>query len=137
MNIFELKCCRYDDFEYYLFSHEDKTNNQFEIDVSVLMRKYGKEYIEQETRWVELHSWIEYIIDKMEELGYKKIIPISVSFGDPGLFGESTYEWESDTEFRKYIGEELYELASFKNRKLNERINKSMEDQRERTKEVN
>jgi hypothetical protein len=118
--IFELAWTWYEDYMPYLFSHETKIKEEFENDVKFLLRKYGKEYIEQQqTSWVGASSWIEFIVKKFSELGYVRIRPEAMT-----IFGAYIIERpdaEDDKDFGEIVGEELFQQAIEHNKKLREK----------------
>lgn len=118
MQIFELNWSWYEDYTPYLFSHPDKTHEQFQADVYSLFVKYGDEYLGQEMFFASAESWTEYVADKLPELGYEYIRPMQVSvFGAFIINGDC----EDDVKFGKIIGDDLYKKAIEHNRKVDER----------------
>lgn len=116
--VFDLGWSWHEDWSSYLFIHINKTKDQFKEDVKSLLIKYGKDYIKsEEEHWTGAHSWIEFISNKMEELGYEKVIPIRESF-----FGGYILE-ENDEESEKWgeiVGKDLLKEAIDHNKKVKE-----------------
>jgi hypothetical protein len=106
--IFELAWSWYEDYQPHLFSHENKTREEFEQDAKFLLKKYGPEYLDQETSWAQAPGWITYVVKKFPELGYKIIEPERVSvFGSYIIEGD-----EEDLEFGKnFVGTDLLNQA--------------------------
>jgi len=118
--IFELAWTWNEDYIPYLFSHETKTKEDFRNDVKYLMRKYGKEYIEQEFSWVGASWWIEFIAKKMPELGYTHVYPEAMSVF--GAFIIENINNKDDKEFGEIIGEELLQEAIKHNNKIKKKL---------------
>jgi hypothetical protein len=115
MKLFELSWSWYEDHDYYLFVHENKTEDDFQKDVKILLIKYGEEYLQQEDCWAGANNWIEYISTKLPELGYEHIEPINVGFwgayiidGDDG----------DDVVWGEIVGEELLQKTIHHNKKI-------------------
>jgi hypothetical protein len=120
MNLFELNWCWYEDYRFYLFTHDNKTEEQFKEDVRFLLRKYGKDYLETARHedgdmLVGASDWIDFISTKMPELGYSPIDPIRESF-----FGSYIIDGERDDDenWREVVGDELADLAIEHNKKV-------------------
>lgn len=117
--LFELNWGWHEDWESYLFIHYDKTQKQFKKDVSMLLVKYGNEYLESEDSFAGASSWISFIADKMPELGYQPIQPINVGFC-------GSYIIEGDEEdvrgWGKVVGEDLLQKAIEHNIKVRDRL---------------
>ena len=121
MKLFELHWHWYEEQVSYLFMHPgDKTQEEFNAEVELLLFKYGNEYLESETSWVGAPDWMEFIVPKMKEFGYESIEPISYSF-----FGAHLIEGddEDDKNWGKIVGKELLEKAIEHNSKLREKLN--------------
>lgn len=120
MKLFKLYCSIYDSHQYWLYTHPnpDRTKEEFESDMKFLLVKYGKEYLQNEDSWAGSRGWMEFISEKFSEFGYEKIEPMSIGFSS-GLILD-----ESDQEFRKIVGMELWQDAMEHNR----RIRKEMDD---------
>jgi hypothetical protein len=115
--IFELAWNWHEDYVPYLFSHDSKTKEEFNSDVKALLKKYGNEYIDQETSWVGAPGWIEHVVKKLPELGYIRIIPEQFS-----VFGAYIIECkehdEDDFAFGDIVGEDLLKKAVEHNKKM-------------------
>lgn len=124
MKIFELAWTWYEDYCPYLFAHESKTKEEFDLDVEAILIKYGNEYINQETSWVGAHSWIEYIVNKIPELGYTIIKPERFS-----IFGAFIIDGDEDDDiaFGKIVGDELLRKAIEHNKNLRDEMDKRHE----------
>lgn len=107
MNIFELSWHDYDELSYWLFSHDNKNQDDFNNDVNFLLKKYGEEYINNEKSWVGACYWIGYIVPKMEELGYTKVEPIKWSFTGAGIINFDNIISEDDLRWSEVVGEDL------------------------------
>lgn len=111
----------YEDWNYYFFVHFEKTQKQFKQDVKSLLIKYGEDYLKNEKSWAGAMGWIEFIVDKMPELGYKLIKPISEVF-----FGAYIIENNSEEDNKNWseiVGEELFQRAILHNKKIKKEIN--------------
>jgi hypothetical protein len=76
-NLFELIWDDWDGSDNYLFLHSNKTQEEFNSDVKLLLKKYGKEYIDSNIdQFVGADGWISFIVPKMSELGYIPAIPM-------------------------------------------------------------
>lgn len=117
--LFELGWGWYEDWSYYLFIHFGKTQEQFKQDVKSLLVKYGKDYLKSEQSWAGANGWVDFIADKMPELGYQPIKPISESF-----FGAYIIEGNEDDDKRwgEIVGEELLQEAILHNNKVREEM---------------
>ncbi len=121
--LFELAWSWYEELHYYLFIHTDKTQEQFKQDVRSLLVKYGRDYLKSETSWVGANGWVDFIADKMPELGYQPIQPISEGFwGAYIIKGDS----KDDDRWGEVIGEELLCEAILHNKKIEEEMNKRL-----------
>ena len=117
--LFELGWGWYEDWSYHLFIHFGKTQEQFKEDVKLLLVKYGKDYLKSETSWAGANGWVDFIADKMPELGYQPIKPISESF-----FGAYIIKGNEDDDKRwgEVVGEELLQEAILHNNKVREEM---------------
>lgn len=119
--LFELGWGWYEEWSYHLFIHTDKTQEQFKEDVKSLLVKYGKDYLKSETSWAGASGWVEFIADKMPELGYQPINPIGESFwGAYIIKGDE----DDDKKWGEVVGEELLQEAILHNQKLEEEMDK-------------
>lgn len=119
--LFELGWGWYEEWNYHLFIHTDKTQKQFKEDVKSLLVKYGKDYLKSETSWAGASGWVEFIADKMPELGYQSIKPIGESFwGAYIIKGDE----DDDKKWGEVVGEELLQEAILHNKKLEEEMDK-------------
>lgn len=108
MNIFKLSWYDYDEGVSYLFSHDNKNQEEFNNDVNHLLIKYGNEYIEQEIGWIGANSWIQFIVPKLIEIGYKQINPIEWSFFGSSIIGLDNEISDDDIKWGKIVGDELF-----------------------------
>lgn len=115
--LFELEWRWHEDWSCYLFTHPNKTRKQFKADVISLLVKYGRDYLESETGWAGANEWINFIVDKMPELGYQPITPTNVNF-----FGSYIIEGdgEDDEQWGEVVGEDLLQEAILHNRRVRE-----------------
>ncbi len=120
---FELCWAWYDSFQYHTYIHLNKTETEFKEDVQLLLKKYGKDYIDNQRGYVGASSWIDFISDKMYELGYEKITPIRESF-----FGAYIIEGtdEDDIHFGDIVGQELLHEAIEHNNNVREQMEKRL-----------
>lgn len=117
--LFELGWGWYEDWEYHLFIHFGKTQEDFKKDVKSLLIKYGKDYLASEQSWAGANGWIDFIAKKMPELGYQPIEPIRESF-----FGAYIIEGDEDgdKDWGEVVGEELLQCAIAHNNKIRENL---------------
>ena len=113
LQLFELNWQSRDSSISFLFIHTNKTNVQFKKDVKSLLVKYGKDYLESENYYAGAGSWIEFIADKMSELGYQSIEPIKETFVGSKIITYPTSTWG------KVVGQDLLQQAIEHNSKLN------------------
>ena len=117
--LFELGWGWYEDWIYHLFIHFGKTEEDFKQDIKSLLVKYGKDYLASEKSWVGANGWIDFIAEKMPELGYQPVQPIRENF-----FGAYIIEGNDDDDKRwgDVVGEELLQEAILHNNKVREEI---------------
>ena len=127
--IFELNWIWHEDYMPWLFFHENKTEKDFKKDVNFLLKKYGKDYIKSnEDSWVGACGWFEFIVPKMSELGYEKVSTIKYGhFGSYIIKNDEIYEKEESRNLKKFIGKELLEEAVEHNKKVEDDMNKRLE----------
>ena len=75
------------------------------------LKKYGDEYIDGEPGWVSASSWMEYISDKFEELGYKNVEPITWSFFGASLINHDGEMSSEDIKWGEIVGADLINRA--------------------------
>lgn len=114
--VFELYWSWYEEYTPYLFYHENKTKDEFESDVKQLLR-LGTDAITDKNKgmYIGAKECIDFISDKIEQLGYQRIEPIAW-----GFFGGSILDG-SDGESRAWsdlIGEEQMEKIISHNRNI-------------------
>jgi hypothetical protein len=119
--LFELGWGWYEDWSYHLFIHFGKTQDDFKQDVKSLLVKYGKDYLASEQSWAGANGWVDFIAEKMPELGYQPIKPIRESF-----FGAYIIEGNEDDAkaWGEVVGEELLQEAITHNNKIREEMDK-------------
>jgi hypothetical protein len=118
-NLFELSWSWYEDYQTYLFYHQNKTEGEFKNDIRFLLRKYGKDYIESEkpSSWVMAPEWIEFISKKMPELGYVPAKIINENFWGAYIIDGDLDDFE-EKNWKEAVGEELYKEAVDHNRSI-------------------
>lgn len=120
MEIFELSISGWDgDTFYALLSHENKTQEDFQNDVYRLLKEKGEDYIKSAELtgwWVEDSGWCEYILPFLYDLGYKEVEVKAVRFSDTGIINGIEEQW------KKVVGEELFNLAVKENKRLEEML---------------
>ena len=119
MNYFELSWSWYEDYCPHVFSHENKTKLEFNVDVKNLMQKYGEDYLKQETSWPGAYGWVEFVAKKLPELGYTPIIPESFSIFGAYIIRDD----EDDKKFGEIIGKDLLSKAQEHNKQLEMKLN--------------
>ncbi len=82
--IFEFYWADYEDYSPYIFTGEEKTYEEFKADCNKALKESFDEYLlNANDSWASLSRWMEYAIVKMEDYGYRRIIPMK--FGYCGL----------------------------------------------------
>ena len=115
--IFEISWGDYDDYKYFIFTHDNKTQQEFKKDIKFIFRKYGKEFLDSKQKlFVGPNSWLDYIVPKMEELGYKEADIIRESLSGSSIFDKGNLS------FSKLIGKELTELANTHNIRIENKL---------------
>ena len=119
--LFELGWGWYEDWSYHLFIHFGKTQEDFKQDVKSLLVKYGRDYLASEESWACANGWVDFIAEKMPELGYQPIQPIRENF-----FGAYIIEGSEDDDkiWGEVVGEELLQEAIAHNNKIREEMDK-------------
>jgi hypothetical protein len=121
MKIFQLSIDDWTGGSTYQFYHDNKTNEEFQLDVNSLLLKYGDEYIDsEENGMVDDAGWVAYVATKMGELGYGEVkVDGWYNLLQMGLINsskEKDYE-DSFKHFKSIVGEELMKKAIKKNNK--------------------
>lgn len=115
-NIFELA---WDDGDLgfsFLYTHPKKTELQFKDDIELQLKKYGKEYLKSEISWASAEGWIEFINDKMPELGYYPINPKRWSYRGGFIIEDENSSWGD------VVGKELFNESLAHNKKIEKEI---------------
>ena len=106
--IFELNWGTYDSEQHWLFSHDNKTREEFKVDCDELIVKYGAKYIDNAgDRWVGTNRWVEYITGQLPTLGYIPIDPIGINYEGTLIIRD----YDRDDEWAKLVGEVLLDKA--------------------------
>jgi len=88
-----------------------------------LLVKYGREYFIAEGKcWAGSGGWLRFISEKFSELGYEKIEPLSIGFSASFILDDS------DTEFGKIVGQELWREAMDHNEKIREEMDRTLDE---------
>jgi len=132
MNLFELSWNDYEGASYWLFFHENKTQEDFDKDVHFLLKKYGNEYMDSESGWVSAYYWIGYISNKFEELGYKKVEPIRWSFFGASLINHEGKMSSQDIKWGKIVGVDLINRAKEFNENVQDELDGNLPKIRKR-----
>lgn len=104
--IFELSWGWYEENSSVLFTHPDKTDEQFAEDVKSLYKKYGDEYLASIPElWAGVSGWSELVSEKMSELGYERVRPTVYVVWGSDIIGVG------DEQLKATIGEELFNKA--------------------------
>ena len=116
----------YEDYQPHLYYHKNKTKKEFKADVKLLLKKYGKEYLEQESSWANIPGWIDYIDNKLPELGYEQVKEVMVGFFGGYILGDDYSDFEEpgdeDVSWGKIVGKRLLKQAMEHNKKFNKEI---------------
>jgi hypothetical protein len=129
INVFELYHSDYEEHTSWKFFHFDKTNWEFKQDCLLLLRQYGKEFMnEKDGGWISASDWLYYIANKLPELGYT-LIQSQSHFGHfgSGIIGHGTpYDGtelrDEDKEWEKKVGKELFKMALEKNKAIDDKM---------------
>ena len=125
-NFFKLSYADYDTYESFIFYHENKTHEEFKQDVDSLLVKYGPQLIlenltklkkEGYNNYISVSTWIEYIIDKLPQLGYIRILPQCYNFSEELLVHDPT-----KFAFERTIGKKLLTKVINYNKKVSEAL---------------
>jgi hypothetical protein len=122
MKVFNFLWHDYEEQDNHLFSHPDKTEEQFREDCKRALIEVGDSYMDNQVEsWVTLFDWVSIASKKLEEYGYTKINPITFS-----LWGNYIIEEDRD-EFgilKDIVGERLISKAVSKNKIIQEKVYK-------------
>lgn len=108
-----------EEWNYYHFIHFNKTQDQFSKDIQSLLIKYGNDYLESEEGLISVQGWIEFIAEKLPELGYKRIEPIKATYYEISYLSEFAQE---SKDWSDVVGEELLQKAIKQNQKIMEEL---------------
>lgn len=106
-----------------LFSHPEKTHEEFMNDCNSFFVKYGLEYLSSLTVDEMAHAsfWTKYVADKMEELGYSKVECLNYEIPRCGQIPvEENHIYYYINEFKDIVGDELFKQAQDHNIKAYE-----------------
>lgn len=124
-NLFEIVWSWHDEDNTYLYTHDNKTDSEFQEDVKMLLRKYGKEYLETEESWAGANKWIEFVSGKMHELGYNYAKPAQFSFFGGYIFKDKKIDPDEDgieeKKWAEIVGQDLMDAALLHNQKIEDR----------------
>jgi hypothetical protein len=125
-NIFKMYWHDWDETWDETFFHPNKTEESFQMDTQLLLRKYTDEFIDTRNgEYINMVDLLIYISDKMPELGYVKLKPKYCSFNGGNIMrrvdDEDCVFWVSR------IGERLVERICETNQKVWDRMDDEME----------
>ena len=126
--IFRLVWSWYEDYQYYLMQHPNKTNAQFKADAVKAIKEVGKSYIEQEDSWVGVPRWIELASKKLvKDYGYTE--PEVGSFGFFGgyILENTPHKDEEVAKWGKIVGKKLLNMALNKNKVIQKEMDKDLD----------
>lgn len=116
---FELRWEWYEYLNYYLFTHPEKSQEDFKQDVKSLLIKYGNDYLANEKSWAGVNEWVDFVAKKMPELGYQPIQPVTESFfGAHIIDGDD----EDNNAWGKVVGDGLLRKAIKHNNRIRKKI---------------
>lgn len=116
MKVFNFLWKDYEEQNSHLFSHPDKTEEQFREDCKKALIEVGDNYMDQEEGWVTLYEWISFASKKMEEYGYISIYPITFS-----LWGNYIVEEDDEaSKLKEVVGDRLVQRAIKRNKEIEE-----------------
>jgi len=106
-----------------LFSHPEKTQEDFMNDCNSYFIKYGLEYISGlgENEMAHAGFWTKYIAEKLEELGYSRVECINYEIPRCGQIPvEDKHIYYYINEFKDIVGDDLFKQAQNHNMKVYE-----------------
>lgn len=120
------------------FIHNDnKSDDEFKLDIQTIMKKYSDEYLKKEKGWVGTYDIIRFIAPKIKELGYEEIYPTTEYRFQGGSiirkdFMSNNNLLDDEKEIINVMGEEFIKKCIKKNDKFevelykfNDEINKN------------
>ena len=116
MKLFILSHTDYEEYSPYLFTHENKTDEEFESDVKMLFKKCGDEYIAQETCWIGAAEWTSFVAKKLLDLGYVHPKTFQINTHGAGIIRNREHDGDDRIFARDFIGEELLQKAVAQNK---------------------
>ena len=118
MQVFNFLWHDYEEQDNHLFSHPNKTEEEFRGDCKKALIEVGDTYMDNEESWITLFDWISLASVKMEEYGYTIIKPITFS-----LWGNYIIEAGQDEAeiLEEVVGSRLLQKAIDKNKIVQER----------------
>ena len=106
MKVFELGTGWEEGYSFWLFTHTNKTQLDFQDDVRILLRKYGSEFLRTiPDEWAGTSDWMEFIAGKLPELGYVEIQTMKCEHATEFIISEDHTLWKD------VVGEELFAQA--------------------------
>jgi len=128
MKIYDLAWSWDEDYSVTQFTHPDNpSKEQWHEDVKKMLKKYGEEYLKQETGWAGASDWITFVGTKMPELGYSPHAKDTFAWSFFGAFilgDDGGREDEDDIKWKEIVGPDVYKKAIAHN----EKIRKAMSD---------
>jgi len=120
--LYNLSCGGWGTYSDWLFTNiNNPSPSQFNHDVEALIKKYGKEYLEQEESWACFGDWVTYIVNKLSELGYERAVITNVFIPTQGIIRDLD-DQDLNNSFRKIVGKELFDLAVKHNERIEEEL---------------
>ena len=93
------------------------------------MKKYGNEFLKQnKDSFVGASSWIDFVADRMSELGYVEAKP-TIKFGHFGsyILGDEENK-DCDNGFKKLVGKKLFDKAASQNKIIKDVMDKDLRE---------
>jgi hypothetical protein len=107
-----------------VFYHPNKTKESFKMDAQLLMRKYGDEFIASNRGDISMVGLLIFISDKMPELGYSKLEPVTSTFSGGNILTDDDSDEDGYEKWVEIIGERLAEKISNENKKISDEMTK-------------
>jgi hypothetical protein len=107
-----------------VFYHPNKTKESFKMDAQLLMRKYGDEFIASNRGYISMVGLLIFISDKMPELGYSKLEPVTSTFSGGNILTDDDSDEDGYEKWVEIIGERLAEKISNENKKISDEMTK-------------
>lgn len=124
MQVFRISWHWYEEEWNYLFTHPNKTEEEFNEDIVRHIKVVGQKYLDQETSWVGASDWIEFATNSFHILGYEKVTTIDWSFFGGYILATDCHEYDN---WKEVVGEDLCNKAISMNDATRKESDRSMD----------